>query len=501
MSWAPTSDLWWKNAVVYCLDVETFTGNGQVGDISGLIDRLDHLADLGASCVWLMPLYPTPNQDDGYDITDYLGVDPRLGDLGDFAEAVRHAHDRGLRVLADLVVNHTSIQHPWFHDRREYYVWSDDPAAESGTTPENWTWDEKAGSHYLHRFAEFQPDLDITNPRVRHEIAKTVGFWLALGVDGFRMDAVPFLCEDVGGAQPFDDGDGRRWLHALREYAGRRCGTSMLMGEVNVGMDQIESYWEDHGDALHLQLGFLINQRLWLALARAEAAPLEDVIRRLPVAPPDAGWATFLRNHDELTLDKLAESERDEVFAAFAPDPGMRIYGHGIRRRPAPMLGGDGPRLRMAWSLMLSLPGTPVLLYGDEVGIGEDLSRDGRMSVRVPMDWARVAEQRRDPGSLLEHMRKLIRCRRVTPELGWGRSTLLENEPEALFAHRCDWQGSTVFAVHNLSGGRVEAELDLGQEVAGVDDLIELREHRVERGRLRVDLDAYGYLWLRARRA
>jgi glycosidase len=189
------------------------------------------------------------------------------------------------------------------------------------------------------------------------------------------------------------------------------------------------------------------------------------------------------------------------VFAAFAPDPEMRIYGHGIRRRVAPMLGGDGPRLRMAWSLMLSLPGTPVLLYGDEVALGEDLSRDGRMSVRVPMDWPRVEQQRRTPGSLLELMRRLLHCRRTTPELGWGNSTLLENEPEALFAHRCDWQGSTVYVLHNVSADRLATDIALGDDVTGVDDLIELREHTVERGRLRVDLDAYGYLWLRARRA
>jgi trehalose synthase len=508
---APTSDLWWKNAVIYCLDVETFTGGGDgAGSIDGLIDRLDHVADLGATCVWLMPLYPTPNQDDGYDITDYLGVDPRLGDLGDIAEAIRHARDRGLRVLADLVVNHTSIEHPWFQaaraDRdsryRRYYVWSDDPGREAGTTADNWTYDERAGQHYLHRFAPFQPDLDITNPAVRHEIAKTVGFWLALGVSGFRMDAVPFLCEEVGTQESGDDdGDGRRWLHALREFAGRRRGDSVLMGEVNVGMDSIESYFEDHGDALHLQLGFLINQRLWLALAREQAAPLEDLIRRLPVPPPDAGWATFLRNHDELTLDKLAEDERDEVFGAYAPDEGMRIYGHGIRRRAASMLGGDSARLRMAWSLTLSLPGTPVVLYGDEIGMEEDLSRDGRMSVRIPMDWAAVGEQRRRPDSLLALMSKLVHARRSAPELGWGRSTLLENEPEALFAHRCDWQGSAVVALHNLSAAPLQAELELGDDVSGVDDLLELREHAVERGRLSVELGAYGYLWLRARRA
>jgi trehalose synthase len=505
----PTSDLWWKNAVVYCLDVETFRdadGDG-CGDIAGLIERIDHAASLGASCLWLMPLYPTPNRDDGYDITDYLAVDPRLGDLGDVVEAIRHARDRGLRVIMDLVVNHTSDEHPWFRraraDRgspyRAYYVWSDDPEHEHGTTPENWAWDEEAGQHYLHRFAPFQPDLNIANPAVRDEIAKTVGFWLTLGASGFRMDAVPFLVEEVGldGIEP---GDGKRWLHALREYAMRRRGDAMLMGEVNVAMKDLESFFEDHGDALHLQLAFLINQRLWLALARGEATPLEDLIRRLPVPPHDAGWATFLRNHDELSLDKLEPAERDEVFAAFGPEEDMRIYGHGIRRRAASMLGGDGPRLRMAWSLLFSLPGTPVLLYGDEIAMREDLRREGRMSVRTPMEWDRVARENREPDSLLRFMRRLIHQRRETPELGWGVSALIETGPAALFARRSDWQGSTVIVAHNVSEEPVDAELDLGTDVEGVDDLLELREHDVQRGRLRIELDAYGYLWLRAHR-
>jgi trehalose synthase len=503
MRLASTSDLWWKNAVIYCLDVETFSG-----DVAALARRIEHVADLGASCLWLMPFYPTPNQDDGYDISDYFGVDRRLGDLGDVVEAIRHASDRGLRVLADLVVNHTSIEHPWFaaarqsrsSPLRDYYVWTDDPAGEAGTTEENWTWDDRAGQFYMHRFAPFQPDLNITNPAVREEIVKIVGFWLTLGVSGFRMDAVPFLCEEVG-VSSVDTGEGRRWLHALREYAGRRRGDAMLMGEVNVAADQIESYFGDHGDALHLQLGFLINQRLWLSLARGEAAPLEDLIRRLPVPPHDSGWAAFLRNHDELTLDKLDPDERDEVFAAFAPEEDMRIYGHGIRRRAASMLGGDGPRLRMAWSLALSLPGTPVMLYGDEIGMREDLALEGRMAVRTPMDWAAVADQWREPGSLLRFMSRLVHQRRDTPELGWGESTLLENDPPALFAHRCDWEGSTVFTAHNLSAEPVEAELDLGWDVTGVDDLLALREHRVEKGRLRLRLDGYGYLWLRAVRS
>jgi trehalose synthase len=531
------SDVWWKNAVVYCLDIETFRdadGDG-CGDIAGLIERIDHVAALGVSCLWVMPLHPTPNRDDGYDITDHLGVDPRLGDLGDVVVAIRHAHDRGLRVLADLVVNHTSDQHPWFQagrrdaasPYRDYYIWSDDPSAEQGTSEQNWTWDEEAGRYYMHRFAPFQPDLNIGNPAVRDQIAKTIGFWLTLGVSGFRMDAVPFLVEEVG-IDGVDPDKGKRWLHALREYAGRRRSQCMLMGEVNVGAEDLASYFEDHGDALHLQLGFLVNQRLWLALARGDAAPLEDVIRRLPVPPRDCGWATFLRNHDELTLDKLEPQERDEVFAAFAPEERMRIYGHGIRRRTAPMLGGDGPRLRMAWSLLLSLPGTPVILYGDEIGMGEQLDIDGRMSVRTPMQWApgpdagftsaspdrlvrpivdgpfgpdrvNVADQRRTPDSLLHFLSKLIHARRAAPELGLGRSTLIENEPGTLFAHRCDWEGSTVVVIHNLSAEPVSAELDLGADTRAVDDLLELRDHHVDDGRLPIDLAAYGYLWLRAR--
>ena len=398
MRTGPTSDLWWKNAIVYCLDVETFhdaDGDG-CGDMAGLIERLDHAARLGASCLWLMPFYPTPNRDDGYDVADYLGVDPRLGDLGDVPDVIRHARDRGLRVIVDLVVNHTSDQHPWFRsaraDRsspyRDYYVWSDDPESEAGTTPDKWTWDEEAGQYYNHSFAPFQPDLNIANPAVRDEIAKIVGFWLALGASGFRMDAVPFLVQEVN-PHGVDPDDAKRWLHDLREYAMRRAGDAMLMGEANVAMDDIESFFEDHGDALHLQLGFLINQRVWLALARGDATPLEDLIRRLPVPPRDAGWGMFLRNHDELTLDKLEPAERDEVFAAFAPQEDMRIYGHGIRRRAASMLGGDGPRLRMAWSLLFSLPGTPVMLYGDEIGMVEDLAREGRMSVRTPMQVGR----------------------------------------------------------------------------------------------------------------
>ena len=281
-----------------------------------------------------------------------------------------------------------------------------------------------------------------------------MGFWLQLGVAGFRLDAVPALLETAGLPERVEQ-DPQEWLRRLRSFAGRRRGDAMLLGEVNVGARDLAAYFGEHGDELHMQSAFLINQHLWLALARQSAEPLETILRELPVVPPDNAWSTFLRNHDELSLDKLTGPQRDEVFAAFAPDEGMRLYGHGIRRRVAPMLGGDPDRLRMAWSLTFSLPGAPMILYGDEIGLGEDLRVDGRMAVRVPMQWSdeanggfssaakkelvrplaggdfgaenvNVAAQRREPGSLLNWMERLIRRRRETPEIGWGTATLIE---------------------------------------------------------------------------
>jgi trehalose synthase len=541
-----TSDLWWKNAVVYCLDVETYLdsdGDG-VGDLKGLIRQIDYLAGLGVTCLWLLPFYPTPDRDDGYDISDFYGVDPRLGDLGDFVELVRTATDRGLRIVADLVVNHTSDQHRWFREAcgdrdspyRDFYVWRDEPvdAPEGLAFPDretsNWGYDEEAGQYYLHRFYSFQPDLNIVNPAVRDQITKIAGFWLALGVSGFRMDAVPFLLETSGLTEHSDENP-QEWLRRLRAFATRRRGDALLLGEVNAELKDLGQYFGDeHGDELHMQFAFLLNQQLWLSLAREQAEPLESLIRTLPTVPPDNAWATFLRNHDELSLDKLTGPQRQEVFAAFGPEEAMQLYGHGLRRRVAPMLGGDRDRLRMVWSLMFSLAGTPVLLYGDEIGMGENLEIADRYSVRVPMQWSaeanggfstaeaealtrplsdgdygpervNVAAQRRDPDSQLNWMERLIRRRKESPELGWGTSTLLETADPALFAHRCDWQGSTVVAVHNLGRKRAQATLELGADAVGVDDLLEEREHRLDpEGTLDVTLARFGYLWLRVRR-
>jgi trehalose synthase len=544
-----TSDLWWKNAIVYCLDVETFldTNGDGVGDFRGLIRQIDYLAGLGVTCLWLMPFYPSPNRDDGYDITDYYGVDPRLGNLGEFVELVRTANDRGIKVIVDLVVNHTSDEHPWFEaartDRdspyRAYYVWRDQPSAEPkgiafpDKEKSNWELDPESGQYYLHRFYRFQPDLNVANLAVRDEIARIAGFWLQLGVAGFRMDAVPFLLETEGIQEGVED-DPHGFLRSLRSFATRRRGETLLLGEVNAELKALSRFFGDEdGDQLNAQFAFLLNQNLWLSLAREDAEPLEAVIRTLPTAPPDNCWATFLRNHDELSLDKLTESQRKEVFKAFGPRTDMQLYGHGLRRRTATMLGGDGPRLRMAWSLMLSLPGTPVIFMGDEIGMGENLSIPDRMSVRVPMQWSgernggfssaaakalvrpvrggrfgpkqvNVAAQRRDDNSLLNFLERLIRRRKESPEFGWGSSTLIETTAGQLFAHRCDWQGSRVAAVHNLSGTKARANLDLGVskgERVAIDDLLEQREHRPNAdGTLDVELDGYGYLWLRVRR-
>ena len=539
-----TSDLWWKSAVLYCLDVETYLDANAdgCGDLPGLTERIDYLGGLGVSCLWLMPFYPSPRKDDGYDITDFYGVDPRLGTHGDLVELVRTAHDRGIRVIADLVMNHTSDQHPWFQAAcsdpdspyRDFYVWSKEkPAEKPGDVvfPDkegsNWAWDEEAGEYYLHRFYSHQPDLNVANPAVRDEIAQVVGFWLEQGLSGFRVDAVPFMLEPIGmpgGALV----DPHELLRDLRRFIGRRNGEAILLGEVNLPpQQQREFFGDEDGDELHMLFSFTVNPALSRARARETAAPLETALAELPAIPSDCQWASFVRNHDELTLDKLSKDEREEVFAAFGPEEDLQLFGRGLRRRLPPMLDGDGARIRMVYSLMFSLPGTPVLFYGEEIGMGENLAIEGRMSVRSPMQWSRdplggfstaddakalvrpltegefgpelvnAAAQRRDPRSLLNWFERLIRRRREVPELGWGAySALAPREPE-VFAHRCDWDESTIVAVHNLAGHDVETKLPL-EEVGTLVDLLGAEDLEPP---FQLALEPYGYRWYRLRRA
>ncbi|RVX45273.1 maltose alpha-D-glucosyltransferase/alpha-amylase [Nonomuraea polychroma] len=533
-----TSDVWWKNAVVYCLDVETFKdGNGDgVGDFRGLTQQIDYLAGLGVTCLWLMPFFPTPNRDDGYDITDFYSVDPRLGTLGDFVEFMRTAHDRGLRVIADLVVNHTSDQHPWFMKAREskdspmrdWYVWSDTPEPDDPSQvvfPDKessfWEYDEGSGQYYLHSFYRHQPDLNVGNPEVRDEIARILGFWMELGLAGFRVDAVPFLIENVNPklATPHE------FLADLRAFMTRRKGGSILLGEVNVPYKQLIRYFgEGLGDQITMCFDFISMQNTWLSLARQDARPLAAALRERPQPPKDCQWAMFLRNHDELTLDKLSEEERQEIFQAFGPREDMQIFGRGLRRRLPTMLGGDLRHVKMAYSLLFSLPGTPVIFYGEEIGMGENLDEEGRMAVRIPMQWSEdggfspsepvreipegsfapdrvnVADQKRDTGSLLRWFQLLIERYRECPELAWGDYTVLDSGHNAVLAHRCDADGATVVVAHNLCDTAVDVELTLtglgGNELTDllVDGTIEVSGD----GRVRVPLDPHGCRWLRA---
>ena len=547
MSRKHTSDLWWKNAVVYCLDVETFyDGNGDgIGDFVGLTDRLDYLGGIGVSCVWLMPFYPSPRKDDGYDISDFYGVDPRLGTHGDFVEFVRTARDRGIRVIADLVMNHTSDQHPWFQaaraDRdspyRDFYVWCDEKPPEKpgdivfpDKENSNWAYDEKAGQWYLHRFYSHQPDLNVANPAVRDEIAQVVGFWLEQGLSGFRIDAVPFLLEPMG----MPDGalvDPHELVRDLRAFAQRRNGEVMLLGEVNLEYPQAREFFGDEdGDELHMLFDFVAMQAMYLSLARGDAERLRLALREAPEIPTLCQWGRFVRNHDELTLDKLSKDERQEVFDAFGPDKSLQLFDRGLRRRLPPMLDGDERAIRMVYSLMFALPGTPVLFYGEEIGMGENLEIEGRMAVRAPMQWSddrhggfsdvedpsklcrpvnadekfspeqvNVARQRRDENSLLNWFERLIRRRRECPEIGFGTLTILETpEAKGVLAHRCDWEDATVVAVHDLGGKAATVTLEIDGEA--LVDLLGDAVHEIEEGHVKLRLEPYAHEWFRVRR-
>lgn len=545
MSLESTADLWWKNAVIYCLDVETFydsDGDG-IGDFAGLTQCVDYLAGMGVTCIWLMPFYPTPNRDDGYDLTDHYAIDGTLGTFGDFTAFMLTARDRGIRVIVDLVVNHTSSDHPWFQaarqDRgsryRDYYVWRDEipeegphdvvfPGVQQGT----WTWDDAAGQYYLHRFVKSQPDLNIANSAVREEIRRVIGFWLAQGLAGFRVDAVPFFLETEGIAEKMEIAP-HDYFRNLCDFLTRRSGEAIMLGEVNVGVDQLARFFGDEdGDELQMLFNFPAMQALYLALARHEAQPFIDALRSLPAAPAQCQWASFVRNHDELTLDKLTDQERSEVFEAFGPEEGMQIYGRGLRRRLPPMLDGDQDRIRLVYSLLFAMPGAPTIFYGEEIGMGENLAIEGRRSVRTPMQWTddpsagfssvdrgdlrrplpdgdygpervNVRAQRRDPHSLLNWFERMIRLRKETPEIGWGEWTVLDTEARGPVVIRYDWQGATLVTVHNLGADSATIGLDLsdiawnaardllsGEVVAPTGD-----------GRLDLEVERYGYRWLR----
>lgn len=538
-------DQWYKNAILYCLDVETYAdSNGDgVGDFNGLTSRLDYLASLGITCLWLMPFYPTPNGDDGYDVADYGAIDPRLGTMSDFAEFMVEAQERGLRVIIDLVPNHSSDQHPWFQSARQdpdspyrdYYVWrTDDPGDTSGEVvfPGEqdgiWTWDEQAEAWYLHHFYPFQPDLNFANPAVREEFRRVIGLWLQYGVSGFRIDAAPFLIQLDDLAKQRGTAPAHDFLREMRDFAKVRRGDAILLGEVDVGLSVLADYFGT-GNELQALFNFPLNRYVFLALAQENADAIQFGLSELPSIPGTGQWVNFLRHHDELNLARLPREQREQVFAAFGDDPEFQVYGRGLRRRLATMLDGDQKRLHMAYSLLFGLPGAPMLFYGEEIGMSEQLALKGRMAVRSPMQWSAydtggfstagaqsfvrpivadgdygfghisVGAQRSDGASLLNWLATLIRVRRECFEIGIGQATPLKLENSAVLGMRYDTENSSVIVLTNLSPRRQSVALELTDaEEARVTDLFaDTGVKPIASGNPDISLAGYGYRWLR----
>ena len=538
------NDLWYKNAVIYCLSVGTYmdaNGDG-VGDFEGLMRRLDYLQGLGVTAIWLMPFHCSPHKDDGYDISNYYEVDPRYGTLGDFVEFTHAAAQRGIRVIMDLVVNHTSDQHPWFQQARsdphskyrDWYVWAKKRPPRSsqgvvfpGVQKTTWSYDSEAREWYFHRFYKFQPDLNTANPHVQAEILKIMGFWIQAGVSGFRMDAVPFVIAAKGAAvrRPTEQYD---MLRTIREFLQWRKGDAIILAEANVLPNTDMEYFGNAGDRMHMMFNFQVNQNLFYALASSDARPLSAALRKTRARPATAQWGQFLRNHDELDLGRLTKQQRAKVFEEFGPEPQMQLYERGIRRRLAPMLAGDRRRIELAYSLMFTLPGTPVVRYGDELGMGDDLDLPERNCARTPMQWSsepnagftkspkpvtpvigsgpygyehvNAAQQRREPNSLLNWTERIIRMRKEVPEIGWGDFEILATGDRSVLVIRYDWRNNSVVFVHNLEGTPREVSFDVGlpDEDAGLlVNLLSEDHSRSRDNRHRMLLEGYGYRWFR----
>jgi maltose alpha-D-glucosyltransferase / alpha-amylase len=533
--------MWHHDAVIYQIDPSLFVdsdGDG-IGDLRGIEQQLEYVRSLGVSTVWLMPIYRSPFRDGGYDITDHLAIDPRFGNIADFVSLMERAESLGLRVLVELVMQHTSDQHPWFQaarrDRaspyRDYYIWADEPPADSpdpifpGVEDSVWTWDEEAGQYYRHMFYSHEPDLDIANPRVRREIERVMAYWLRLGVHGFRIDAVSLMVSRACVADPRDDG---LWLlKDLHDFAWQRTPGAILMGEADVAAHRYEDFFGDRDRLTHL-LDFATNKHTFLAAARNDTATLLDVLQLETNRSVRGQHAVWLRNHDELDLDHLRPSERAEVMDAFAPDPDMRIYGRGIRRRLAPMLDGDTRRIAMMHALLLSLPGVPVLRYGDEIGMGENLALPERTSVRTPMQWhdgrnggfstadrealvappiadgpfgylrVNVECQRWDVDSLLGRVRALVHARLSLPEMGGGWRPVKVEAPAVLGLRYEDPEHGLVLLVLANLGAE---DLTLAVREDDLDAFVDvLCDAPYPGAPLRaLPLRGYGYRWLRCK--
>ncbi|QED37021.1 trehalose synthase [Antarcticibacterium arcticum] len=534
------SKYWYKNAIIYCLDVETFkdsNGDG-VGDFEGLKNALTYLSGLGVNCIWLLPIFDTPNRDNGYDVRDYYKIDPRLGDLGHFAQLVDAADELGIKILIDLAVNHTSLEHFWFQEARkdknskyrDFYIWENKrPKGDNNNmmSPDgngsNWKYDRTAKAYYFHTFFPHQPDLNISNPAVQKEIFRIMHFWLKMGVSGFRIDAAPHMFTEKGQVD-FEE-DPHEIFRNFRDFVEVQRKEAILLAEVDLAPEKYSDFLGDE-DQMHMLFNFYVNNFTFLALAREEATPLATALNAMPQIDPKEQMAIFLRNHDELNLDKLSEEEKKEVFSKFAPDENMQIFDRGIRRRLASMLNNDRKKMELAYSLLFTLPGTPVLRYGQEIGMGEDLSLEGRTSVRTTMQWSNsknggfstapknklirnsissgeysykkvnVNDQHLDPDSFLNWMSRTIHFRREYREFGWGNYEVLDTGDKRVLGHKTESEKGIGIALHNFSSKEVTIKLKLDDTKDIIDVYGNKRYEAFDTKSQELKLDPYGFRWL-----
>ncbi|GAB4205161.1 MAG: hypothetical protein OHK0022_30940 [Roseiflexaceae bacterium] len=535
--------LWYKDAIFYELQVRSFydsNGDG-IGDFKGLTEKLDYLQELGIDCIWITPFYPSPLRDDGYDVADYYGVHSDFGTLQDFKLFVREAHRRGLKVMTDLVMNHTSDQHAWFQAARSdpkspyrnYYVWSDTDQRYqdariifTDTERSNWTWDSVAKQYFWHRFFSHQPDLNFDNPRVRKAMIKAMRHWLDLGVDGFRADAVPYLFEREGTICE-NLPETHRYLQEVRGYIDQHYPGRILLAEANQWPADVRPYF-GNGDEFHMAFNFPLMPRLFMSLRREDRRPIIDIISQLPEIPESCQWCLFLRNHDELTLEMVTDEERDYMYYEYAKDPRMKL-NLGIRRRLAPLLDNGRRRIELLNSILFSMPGSPIIYYGDEIGMGDNIFLGDRNGVRTPMQWSgdrnagfsradaarlyspvisdpvygyqaiNVEAQQRDLSSLLNWMKRLIRIRKRYPVFGRGAVEFLHPENQKVLAYIRRDEQQTVLVVCNLSRFVQPAELDL-RHLAGmlpVEIFGETPFPRIGELPYFITLGPHGFYWFR----
>jgi maltose alpha-D-glucosyltransferase / alpha-amylase len=545
--WFESDPNWFKHAVFYEIHTRAFfDGNDDgSGDLRGVVDKLDYLQWLGIDCIWLLPLYPSPLRDGGYDISDFENVHADYGTVEDFHALVEGAHQRGLRVIADLVMNHTSSEHPWFQSSRtdpegpygDWYVWSDtdDRWTEAriiflDTEPSNWTWDPLRGQYYWHRFFSHQPDLNYDNPAVQDAMLDVLRFWLDLGIDGFRLDAVPYLYERDGtnGENLAETHD---YLKRVRVEIDAKYPDRVLLAEANQWPEDVVEYFGD-GDECHMCFHFPVMPRMFMSLRREEATPLYEILERTPEVPPNCQWGLFLRNHDELTLEMVTDEERDYMYGEYAKDPRMRL-NLGIRRRLAPLLDNGRDEMELMHAILFSLPGSPVLYYGDEVGMGDNIFLGDRDGVRTPMQWTgdrnggfsradfaqlylpplmdpvygyqavNVEAQLRTPTSMLRWIRRFIALRKQHPVFGLGTYEPLATSNPRIFAHIRRYEDDIVLCVHNVARSAQAVELDLSEFVGFVPEEMFGRTSFPAIGDLPylLTLAPRGFFWFLLRRA